>query len=866
MSSSKLHESRIELRALGAPRLSATDGRSLDSVARQSKRLALLVFLAAARPRGPHRRHRLLGMFWPDSDESRGRAALSQALYSLRSALGPRLFEPRGRDEVAVDGGVLWCDVAAFEDALDAGRIDDALSLYGGDFLEGFYVTGAPDFERWVDQERTRLRLRAADAAWALSEREVSAGDAAVAVRWARWAADLAPGDEAVARRLMLVLRALGDRSAAIRAYDAFVSRLAEEYGLEPSEETRAVAAQIRDEERGSTSALPPARREMGAPVVRHRPLPPIPPGRKVQRARWPVVVAALGVAAFGVTAAWPVLHFETPAPQPLAALPLDLDLSPPLAAGVPGSTVALSRDGTLMVYIAGGSDGPELVVRSTDRLEATAVQETRGATHPFFSPDGGWLAFVRGDALWKVRVDGGRPVEIADIDAEVQGASWADDETIVFTTEAGLWQVPADGGQPRLVARARSELGEQYRWPDALPGSRGVVLTIASPSGFDLATVSLPDGEVRRLGIDGTSPRFVEPGVLVFARLDETLLRVSFDPSALRAVGSVRPARDHVHVGLAGAAKVGVAAASGTLAYVPSQPENALYLVGTGGAEPVVAPGGWIDPGRFSPDGDVFFTTYRPEGIWPDIWAVSLDDGTMRRITTDSGSATPVPSHDGRRLAYASRPGGRSFGYELRSLWLDGSAGPETLLEGEVGQRPTDFTADDRGIVFVRIDPVTLRDVWVLWLDGTRDPVPYLQGAGNEHAAQMSRDGKWVAFVSDDSGREEVYLASFPDPSVRIRVTSTGGREPSWSPGGDVLYYRTDEGLMAAPVELGTRPEIGAPHAVFDDPPYVSWLWGSSYDVHPDGERFALASPGTPGPDLVLVLNWLERGVVAAR
>ena len=150
----------LEVRVLGPPRISA-NGRTPDALVRQSKRMALLVYLAAARPRGAHRRDKLLALFWPESDERHARAALNQALYVLRSRLGGRVLETRGDDEVALDPRSVWCDAAAFDAALDEGRAGDALALRRGDFLDGFFIRGAPEFERWIDEERSRLRLRA---------------------------------------------------------------------------------------------------------------------------------------------------------------------------------------------------------------------------------------------------------------------------------------------------------------------------------------------------------------------------------------------------------------------------------------------------------------------------------------------------------------------------------------------------------------------------------------------------------------------------------------------------------------------------------------------------------------------------------
>ena len=257
----------VELRILGSLQLRAADGRQVETLVRHAKRTALLAYLAAATPRGPHRRDTLLALFWPESDAPHARAALNQALYVLRSALGEEAIAPRGDGEVGLSSEVVWCDAAAFEAALDAGRPGDALALYRGDLLAGFFVTGAPEFERWLERERARLRERASRGAWALAEERAAAGDTGEAARWARRAADLVPADETMARRLMTFFSKLGDRAAAIRAYDAFVTGLAEEYELEPSAETRALAEAIRHD-----ASVSPALRAARPPLASQPP------------------------------------------------------------------------------------------------------------------------------------------------------------------------------------------------------------------------------------------------------------------------------------------------------------------------------------------------------------------------------------------------------------------------------------------------------------------------------------------------------------------------------------------------------------------------------------------------------------------
>jgi DNA-binding SARP family transcriptional activator len=136
----------IEFRALGATDLRGDDGRSIQSVLAQEKRLALLTYLAVAHPGTFCRRDHLLGLFWAESDESRARNSLSQALHQLRRSLGESVVVSRGADEVGVDATRHWSDVVAFRKAVAEGDPGSAVEQYRGSFLEGFgAVAEAPD-------------------------------------------------------------------------------------------------------------------------------------------------------------------------------------------------------------------------------------------------------------------------------------------------------------------------------------------------------------------------------------------------------------------------------------------------------------------------------------------------------------------------------------------------------------------------------------------------------------------------------------------------------------------------------------------------------------------------------------------------
>ncbi|KPK75018.1 MAG: hypothetical protein AMS25_18745 [Gemmatimonas sp. SM23_52] len=168
------------------------------------KLLAILSYLATSTSRGYVRRDTLIGLFWPDVDPDRARNSLRQSLHHLRRSLGEDTLLGRGDEEVGLAADRFWCDVAAFEDALEAGRAEEALSHYRGELLEGFYVSDAPDFERWLEGRRAELRSWAAAAAWALAEAAESVRDSSSAGGWARRALELAPLDEDLTRRSLV--------------------------------------------------------------------------------------------------------------------------------------------------------------------------------------------------------------------------------------------------------------------------------------------------------------------------------------------------------------------------------------------------------------------------------------------------------------------------------------------------------------------------------------------------------------------------------------------------------------------------------------------------------------------------------------
>jgi serine/threonine-protein kinase len=236
----------IRLHLLGSLDLRGTQGEEILSILAQPKRTALLSYLAAARPRGFHRRDRLVALFWPELDQERARAALRKSLHHLRRSLGEECLLSRGDEDVGLDRSDFWCDVAEVEESLEGGRVEEAVALYRGPLLDGFFLPDCPDFDQWASIERERLRGTVGDAAWEEALSRVRSGAAESGEQMAKRAMELSPTNEDQAREFMRGLAEAGDRAGAVRLYEQFARFLRDELDLEPSEETRAVLGEIR--------------------------------------------------------------------------------------------------------------------------------------------------------------------------------------------------------------------------------------------------------------------------------------------------------------------------------------------------------------------------------------------------------------------------------------------------------------------------------------------------------------------------------------------------------------------------------------------------------------------------------------------
>lgn len=236
----------LQLRTFGSIDLRNPTGQQLRAVLAQPKRLALLAYLALARPRGPQRRDQIVALFWPEQDSEHARNALSQAVFFLRRVLGPETILNRNGDEIELARDALWCDALAFEQANEAHDHAQAIELYRGELLTGLHVPDAAnELDQWLDTERGRYAQAYTDAVESLASRCEAAGDHRGAVLWWRRLAARDPYSARATLRLMRALAASGDRAAAVRCSRDYSALVAAELGIEPDPEIAALAERL---------------------------------------------------------------------------------------------------------------------------------------------------------------------------------------------------------------------------------------------------------------------------------------------------------------------------------------------------------------------------------------------------------------------------------------------------------------------------------------------------------------------------------------------------------------------------------------------------------------------------------------------
>jgi serine/threonine-protein kinase len=568
--------------------------------------------------------------------------------------------------------------------------------------------------------------------------------------------------------------------------------------------------------------------------------------------APWAVVGLATGLALWVSVRPRP-----DPPARPVARFTLVLPPGAPLSDFV-GPTVALSPDGSRIIYVSSVPTGSQLVSRRLDELEPVPLVGPQNARNPFFSPDGRWVAYFSGSRLYKLPLAGGPASLVADVPGLAFGATWGETDTIVLRADRGLMAVAAAGGEPRLLLQADTSRGESYLFPHYLPDGKVLLLQIRSQGMDRLGALTLATGKLTRFEQPGSNPRYVSSGYVVVATRSGTLLAVPFDASRLEITGSAVPVADGVVVGPGGGARMGMSR-DGAFAYVtgPLVLRELVLVDRAGKARALPAePQAYIAP-RLSPDGRrIAVEVAEPDFVNSDVWLYDIAQHTRTRLTFDQTGHRPIWTPDGRRIVYSR--GQFSLG-DLYWIPADGTGPAESLLVAPEDQWAGDVTPDGRTLLFRSGGAGPVRSIHTLPLQGPRTPRVFLANQFDNHSPALSPDGHWVAYVSNESGRLEVYVRPFPGPGGRWQVSLAGGTEPVWAGNGRELFYRNGTRMMVAAIALHPTFTVGARRELFEgnylnDPVY------RSYDVTRDGRSFVLVRSPKPLGDFIVVLNWFDQ------
>ena len=534
---------------------------------------------------------------------------------------------------------------------------------------------------------------------------------------------------------------------------------------------------------------------------------------------------------------------------------------------------MAISPDGQRLAFVAlGANSATSLWLRPLSASSAQALTGTEGAAYPFWSPDSRFIGFFADGKLKKIDVTGGPPQTVCNAPLG-RGGTWNRDGVIVFAPEvsSALYRVSATGGTPAPLPLDKSRKEQIHHFPYFLPDGRhfiyraGITTAYARDERNGVYVGAIDSSEYKLILKEDTYAIYAS-GYLLFWR-DGALMAQPFNAQTLQLSGEAVPIGEQVQMNLSEVRAVFSASENGILVFqrgsTAGTVNQLIWFDRNGKREPMAGEAPFGAYPRLSPDGQrIVAMLFDVQVGSTDLW---LYDSTLTRKTRftfdpafDSG---PIWSADGRSIIFASDRQAR-LKYDIYEKDASGARNEELLFESDDHKRPTSCSADGRFLAYVTVEgPSRKGDVWILPLTGERKPFPFIQTPQfDEERAQFSPDGRFIAYDSDESGRRQVYVMSFPGPGGKQQVSIDGGEDLIWRRDGRELFFLSESKMMAADVKTnGSSMEIANVRPLFDAKVSFGPFSGfAHYDVTSDGKRFIVTATGegTSTP-MNLVINW---------
>jgi DNA-binding SARP family transcriptional activator len=537
---------------------------------------------------------------------------------------------------------------------------------------------------------------------------------------------------------------------------------------------------------------------------------------------------------------------------------------------GLGRSSLAISPDGTRLVYVAQRGARTQLYLRALGGLEAVPLPGTDGAYQPFFSPDGQWIAFFAGRDLKKVPTVGGPAVTLTQV-REPMGGAWASDDRILVADFQGYrpsW-VPSGGGAlqliggwagPRLVHPEFLSAGHTGDW--VLTGSNSGLIYLGSLSSGEVLVLTRegvsPPGsvDISKL-LYGTNPRYLHSGHIAFFAASGTLMVLPFDAVRRRVLGPPEPVLEGVRLETPAGGSQLTISDGGTLIYAPGGNARLSNLVwvdhATGRIDTLSLPHAGYGSFALSPDGRRVMARITSVSGPAELWAIDIGRGERAHIPLEGIPGPTLKWWPDGNAALVSElgPDGSAARSVVVRQSLSGGGERDTVARGAIH-----FDASRRSRLLA-VARFPAPGITLLPFDAPDSTL--LVPTGPAAFLRFSPDGRWIAYTDWAPEKSEVEVVRIAPPDVPHTVSVDGGEEPSWTPDGRSIVYRNGDQWLAVDISTTGDFRAGPPRVVFQGP-YLQ-VPGVSHDISADGRRqlVLLGLQEKTASRLVVVTNWFR-------